>query len=112
SGFRQDPPEGVTDEGVAKELDAVRPGLRLVPHPVCGRNVDPVRDSVSALRRAPCIRLGLAPFLPLRRMPADRRRVQENLSSQQSGDSSGFGIPLIPADQDADLSEPSVENTE
>src|SRR5438445_12929671 len=36
-------------------------------------------------------------------MPADRRRIKENLRAEQAGDSRGFGVPLIPADQHANV---------
>ncbi len=37
--------------------------------------------------------------------PADRRRVKKNLRSREGGEARGFGIPLIPANADADFPE-------
>ena len=36
-------------------------------------------------------------------MPADRRRVKENLSAAERGQPRGFRIPLVPANADADF---------
>src|SRR5207244_9439028 len=45
-----------------------------------------------------------AEFLFLRRMPADGGWIKQNLRSAQRGQSCRLGIPLVPANADADFS--------
>src|SRR5947207_13214430 len=44
-----------------------------------------------------------AEFFFLARMPADRRRIKNNLGATQCRQPSCFGIPLVPANADTDL---------
>ena len=36
-------------------------------------------------------------------MPADRRRIEKDFSAEQARDARGLWVPLVPADQDADV---------
>src|SRR5262249_35776533 len=63
-----------------------------------------VRDRMAALDRLP---RGVLPRPELRlfvRMPADRRRVDEDLGALQRREPRGLGVPLVPADEHAELS--------
>ena len=70
---------------------------------VDGRHEAAVRDGVTALNGFPRTMLSFAVFLFLARMPADGRRIEKNLRALHRCESRGFGIPLIPADEHADL---------
>ena len=98
----EDAAERVGDERVAEELDAVGAGFLLVSHAVRRRDEDAVGDRVRALDGAPRILLRLAELRLLRRMPADRRRVEQDVGAEQARDARGLRIPLVPADQHAD----------
>ena len=52
--------------------------------------------------RAPGVDLRAAPLVLLRRVPADRRRIEEHLRAEQRRDARRFRVPLVPADQHAD----------
>src|SRR6266700_3373936 len=55
--------------------------------------------------------LRLAELGFLLRMPADGRGIKENVRALESREPGGFGIPLIPADEDADSTEAGVERS-
>src|SRR5205823_7260186 len=48
----------------------------------------------------------------LGRMPADGRGIEQDGGTLQGGETSAFGIPLVPADQRADASHTRVERAE
>src|SRR5436305_1654480 len=87
---------------MAEEVEAVGARFILVADPVRRRDVDAIGDRVRTLNRPPRIDLRRSPFVLLGRMPADRRRVEQDLRAHQTGDARRFGITLIPADEDAD----------
>src|SRR5207249_1591462 len=78
---------------------------RFVPDAIRHGDVAAVRDRVRALDRLPRVVLPLAEFFFLARMPADRRREKKNLRAAQRSEPRAFGIPLVPADADADARE-------
>src|SRR5262249_5840049 len=47
--------------------------------------------------------LGSSELLLFRRMPADCRRIKNNLGTAQCSQPRGFGIPLVPANADPDF---------
>ena len=58
---------------------------------------------MAALDEFPCVMLpGAVPFF-FARMPADRRGIKQNLRPLQRRETRAFGIPLVPANQSADL---------
>src|SRR5687767_5389158 len=102
AGFGDDAPERITHEGVAEELDAVGSGLILVADTIGRGDVDAVRDRVRSLRGSPRLDLRGPPLGLLGRMPADRRRIEEDLRAHEARDPRGLRVPLVPADQHAD----------
>src|ERR1043166_5877035 len=58
---------------------------------------------MAALDQFPGAMLICAIFRFLLRMPTDGGRVKKNLSALHRSEARPFGIPLIPADQDADF---------
>ena len=92
-------------EALAPEFNA-RPTRRLLAaDPVAGGHVAAVRDGVRALDRLPGLVLGLPELLLLARVPADRRRVEDDLGPLQGRQARGLRVPLVPANQDADPAE-------
>src|SRR5690606_30260440 len=91
--------ERVCDERMSEELDTVRTRFVFMPNPVGRSRVDAVGNCVRALRRLPCLYLRVAPFVLLRRMPADRRWKEDDLGTEQRSYARGLRIPLVPADQ-------------
>ena len=75
----------------------------LVADAVDGGDVAAVGDGVAALDGFPGVVLLRAVLGFLARMPADGGGVEEDLRALQRGEPRGFGIPLVPADQHADL---------
>src|SRR5439155_17990903 len=62
-----------------------------------------VSDRVTALDLFPgAVLIGAALFF-FTRMPADGRRVEENFRALQRGQTRRFGIPLVPANADANF---------
>src|SRR5579883_3317369 len=76
-----DPAEGVAHEGVPEELEPIRPRLRLVTDAVGRGDIDAVGDRVTALDGAPRLDLGGPVLRLLGRMPADRRRIEEDVGA-------------------------------
>ena len=66
-------------------------------------DVTAVGDGMAALDRLPGGVLPLAKVCLLAGVPANGGGEEQNLSPMQRRQARGFGIPLIPADQDADL---------
>ena len=67
-----------------KNVDAVGARLVLVPDAVGGRDEDAVGDRVRALHRPPGVDLRRAALRLLGRMPADRRRIEQDLGAEQA----------------------------
>src|SRR3984893_13308025 len=97
---------------MSKELDSICARLVFVSNTIRRRDVHPVRDRVSALRRAPRVDLRFTVLCFLRWMPADRRRIKENFGAEEACDASSLRVPLIPADQNADVGVPRFPDAE
>src|SRR6185437_11182340 len=82
--FRDDAAKGVAHERMTEELETVGAWLALVAHPVGGGDIHAVGDGVSALNRPPCLDLRASELTLLRRMPADRRRVEQHLGAEET----------------------------
>ena len=54
----------------------------------------------------------VAKLVPLARMPADRRRIEQDVGAQEGRDPRALGVPLVPADQHADVGITSVPDAE
>src|SRR3972149_10717128 len=80
--------------------------------PVHGCNIDAVGDGVSALNDLPGLALCFSELSLFMRVPADCRGVKQNGGSLQGGETGSLRIPLIPADQRADLSDCRIEGFE
>src|SRR6185503_10627704 len=87
-------------------------GRDLVAHAVHHRYVHAVRDGVPALDGAPGIALGHAVLRLLVGMPADGGRIEEDGRALQGGEARALGIPLVPADEGADLALGRVDRAE
>ena len=85
---------------------------RLVAHAVDRRDVAPVRHGVAALDRLPRAVLVDAVFTFLRRMPTDRRRVEQDLRALHGGEARRLRVPLVPTDQHADAAKLRVPRAE
>src|SRR5437868_3794278 len=108
--FGQYAAERVGKKRLSPELQAG--ALRLVAtnvpgfmsHTICYRDEHAVCNGVRALDGAPRIVLSDSILLFLCGMPTDRGGIEEHLRALQCGQSSAFGVPLVPADQRADAS--------
>src|ERR1700723_110653 len=103
--------ERVGDKGIAPEL---KPGITcrvpaLKAHPVYDRDIDSVRDGVTALNRFPGVELRCAEFRFLCRMPADARGIENYLRTTKRHRPRALRVPLIPADLHADAAAVYVE---
>jgi len=106
AGFGEDFAGGAGDEALAPELDAVA-GEFFVADAVRDSDVATVGNGVAALDGLP----GRVLFLVLgffTGMPADGGWIEKNFCALHSGQSRGFGIPLVPADKHADFAVPGL----
>ena len=99
-------------ERVAHERGAPELDVTLAAHAVHRRDVDAVRDRVRAVHRLPGGELRLPVLGLLRRMPADRRRVEEDVGPGERREPRCFRVPLVPADERADPPVCGVERLE
>ena len=97
--------EGVGDEAAAPELHAA-----LAAGAVDGDDGHAVGDGMAALYGLPGVVLLAVVVLVLADVPADGRGVEEYLGTHEGGDAAGFGVPLVPADEDADGGELGLED--
>src|SRR5205814_3424814 len=95
-------------ETLPPKFNAISTGGRFVTDAVRHRDVAPIGDRMTTLNRLPRGMLRFSKFLFLARMPADCRRIKNNLCAAQCGQSCGFRIPLVPANADADFATRSV----
>ena len=72
-----------------------------MPDAIHGSHVNAVGDGVGALDGPPRVVLRGAKLVLLRRVPADRRGIEQHLGALQSRQPRALGIPLVPADQRA-----------
>ena len=75
-------------------------------------HVDAIGDRVRPLDRAPGIVLSVAPFFFFRRMPPDRRRIEQHIRALQRCETRSFRIPLIPADQRSHFADVRIHSLE
>src|ERR1700722_10761463 len=114
----QNAAEGVSDKRAAPELEpdargAVATYISIfMADTVDGGDIDAIGDCMGPLNGLPRVILRRSKGLLLRRMPADRGGIKEQIRSAQGGDASRFRIPLIPTDQRAHLSHGGVEGFE
>ncbi len=72
-----------------------------MPDAVHGSHVHAVGDGVGALDGLPRVELRGAELVFLRRVPADRRGIEQHFGALQRREPRAFGIPLVPANQRA-----------
>ena len=78
-------------------------------HAIDRRDVNSVSDGVTALNGLPSIALRRAVLFFLVRMPADGRRIKQNVCASKRRQPRAFRVPLIPADQSSDLPYADIE---
>src|ERR1041385_6775718 len=114
-GCREDPAEGIAQEGAAPKFQAVSwRGIAvhvagLVSYTVYHSHVHTVGNGVSALNGAPGVMLRLAKLGFLGRMPPNGGGIEKYLCTLQCSQASAFGIPLVPANQRAHAADPGIE---
>ena len=86
--------------------------VAFVPNTVSDCNKHAVSQRVAALDQLPRLVLRRAELRLLRRVPADRGGIEQDLGALESGEPRGFGEPLVPAHQHADLCPPHREALE
>ena len=101
----EDASESVGDEAATPELHTA-----LKTSAVDAHHGDTVGDSVAALDGLPGIVLFAVIMLILTYIPADSGGIEENLRAHESGDAGGFGVPLVPAYEHANVCELGLEN--
>ena len=67
------------------------------------RDVTAISHSMTALNSLPCCVLSSAEFSFFLREPTDGGRIKNDLGPSEGSESSGLGIPLIPANKDGDF---------
>src|SRR6266446_5634991 len=116
--LRKHAPEGVAEKRTSPELKALaRHGIAadvtsFKADAIHYADINAVRDRVRPLDGAPSVVLRLAEFGLHRGRPSDRRWVKKNACSLQCREARAFGIPLVPADEGAELSGGGVEGLE
>ncbi len=104
-----DPPQN----SQTRAFDAIAANVAMLfADAVDGADVDSVGDGVGALDGLPGIILRRAKLFLLGRMPADRGGIEEHVRALHGGDARTFRIPLVPADEGADLADGGVERLE
>src|SRR5580700_1400128 len=106
--FGEDAAKWIGNEGMPPEFEAAF-GSALEPDAIHSRDEHAVGDGVRALNRAPGVELRRAEFLFLRRMPANRRGIKNNVGAAEARQARAFRIPLVPAHQHADAAEFRIE---
>ena len=96
----------IRDEGAAPESDAgSRSALELlVADAIHADHEETVGDRVRTLDGMPRVALGGVDGRILFELPADRRRIEEDVRTEQRRRACGLGEPLIPADEHAESS--------
>jgi len=112
AGLGDDFAARVTDETLSPELDAVAAGWCLVADSVGHGDVAAVGDGMRALNGLPGAVLAFAEGFFFRRMPADGSGKKEDFRTAQCGEAGGLGIPLVPADANADFCVSGLPGTE
>ncbi len=109
--LRDHHPKGIDHERAPPELDpALAPAVGpLQAHAVHRRHVTPVGDGVAALDRTPGVELLRSVLGFLRRVPADRRRIAQDVRPLERGEPRTLRVPLVPAYESADAPDRGVE---
>src|SRR5262245_22458458 len=99
ASFGEDLPGGPRHKALAPKLEAVTARGTFQSNAIHRHDITSVGHRMTALHQFPgavlvCPILGLLP-----RMPANRRRVEEDFGPLQRGETGCFWEPLIPADQ-------------
>src|SRR6266851_4273587 len=93
---------GAANETLSPKFDSVAASWRFVTDAIRRSDVATVRDRVTPLTGFPRRMLRRAKFLLLARMPANCRRVENDLRAAQCSQARSFWIPLVPANADTD----------
>src|SRR6266404_172369 len=103
--------EGIGDKRIAPEFQAGIAffGLAFESHTIDDSGVDSVSNGMAALDRFPGIELGSAELRFFVRVPADAGRIKNHLRAAEGGEARAFGIPLVPANLNADACIPSIK---
>src|SRR5437588_4153736 len=96
--FRDDPAERIGHERLTPEVQ-----LSFVTDSVADRDINAVSNRMRALNRLPRGMLRTAHLWLFIRQPADGGGIEKKLRSRQSSQARGFGKPLIPTNQRANL---------
>src|SRR5215213_5226965 len=91
---------------MAEKLDSVGSGLVLVPDTVGRGDEYSIGNCVCPLRGSPRLELRVAELRLLIGMPADCGGIEQDLRTEEGVNARCLGIPLVPADQDADVRVP------
>ena len=101
--LRDDLPSRIDDETLPPKLNPVTAVRRFVADAVGHGDVAAIGDGVGALDGFPRVVLPRAVLRFFAGVPADGGGEKKNLRAGQRGQPRGLGIPLIPADADADF---------
>lgn len=93
------------DEAAAPEFESVAPHRFFMSNAVGGGHEAAIGNRVGALNSFPGGLLGSAVMLFFGRMPADGGGVEKDLGALERGQTGRFGVPLVPADQNAEGAE-------
>src|SRR6266700_4389546 len=96
------------DEALSPEFQPLSVGRFFQADTIAWGHVAAVGHSVAALDEFPGLVLLRAATRLLLGMPADRGRIKQALRPPQRRQSRRFRIPLVPTDEQADLSEPGL----
>src|SRR5438128_1357033 len=102
AGFGQDFARGAGHEALAPEFDPLAAGGPFEADAIGDGDIAAVGHRVAALNQFPGVVLVRTLLFFLPRMPADGRRIQQDIRAMQGRKSRGFGKPLVPANADAD----------
>ena len=111
TGLHEVSTKRIAHERLTKKFETVGAVLRLEAHAIWRGDEYAVRNGVRALGRAPRVDLRISEGSLLRRMPGNGSWIEQNLRAKQRGDARRLGIPLIPADEHSDVSEPGAPDT-
>src|SRR5207245_9724956 len=110
-GLAGNAPNWLAHEGAAPERETGLGGA-FVTDTIDSSDVDPIGQRVTPLDELPGLILCGAEFSFFARVPADGRRIEEDIRTLQRREAGSLGIPLIPADQDAKAAVSTVEDSE
>src|SRR4030067_1071045 len=114
AGFGQDLALRAGDEARSPELDAVarRRWIRFMAGPVAREPRQAVGDGVRALNGDPGIALTGLLGIAVAWIPANGRRVEQQIGTVEGHEARGLGVPLVPAHQHAEPPDAGVDGLE